>query len=186
MIWIVGRDGMLGADVRRVLTRRGLEWTSSGSEVDVRDPDALKRFVRGRPIQWIVNCSAYTAVDRAEDEPEQAFGVNAHGAGLVAALAHEIGARLVHISTDYVFDGTGARPRRENDPVRPLNVYGSSKWEGEKRVREFCPEHYILRTSWLYGAAGPNFVRTMLRLMAEKSSVGVVADHEGLPPGHGT
>jgi dTDP-4-dehydrorhamnose reductase len=181
MIWLVGNRGMLGTQVAEALAGAGLESVGTDRDVDILDPAALAAFAAGKKIDWIVNCAAYTAVDRAEDEPELCRALNARGPENLARTATAAGARLLHISTDYVFDGTGTRPYREDDPVSPKGVYGSTKAEGEERVRALCPEHVIVRTAWLYGKHGPNFVYTMLRLMGAKERIGVVADQRGTP-----
>ncbi len=181
MIWLVGNKGMLGSEVAAALAEAGQEHIGSDREVDILDPAALAAFVRGRDISWIVNCAAYTAVDKAEDEPELARRLNAEGPGNLAALAAGIGGRILQLSTDYVFDGSGSRPYLEDDPVNPSGVYGKTKAEGEDRVRAACREHVILRTAWLYGRGGSNFVLTMLRLMGSKEKIGVVADQKGTP-----
>jgi dTDP-4-dehydrorhamnose reductase len=181
MIWLIGDKGMLGAELAGAIAAAGLECEGTDREVDILDPGALADFARGRRIEWIVNCAAYTAVEKAEDESELCRRLNADGAGNIAAAARSAGARLLHISTDYVFDGTGSRPYLEEDPVAPSGVYGRTKAEGEDRVRAEAPEHVILRTAWLYGRHGPNFVFTMLRLMRAKERIGVVADQRGSP-----
>ncbi|MEI8096287.1 MAG: dTDP-4-dehydrorhamnose reductase [Spirochaetales bacterium] len=190
MIWLVGQDGMLGTELRQLLTAQGLAWVGSSRDVDVGDDTALDAFAAALPQTptWIVNCSAYTAVDKAEDEIAACTRVNVTGAENLARLAHRLGAAILHISTDYVFDGKGLvgtdallRPYIETDPVGPQGVYGRTKVDGEALVRELCPRHLTLRTAWLYGAAGPNFVFTMLRLMKAKDLLGVVADQFGSP-----
>jgi dTDP-4-dehydrorhamnose reductase len=129
----------------------------------------------------VINLAAYTAVDRAESEPEAAWAVNCAGAAHVAAVCGEDGPPLVHLSTDYVFDGRKSEPYHEADTVNPLNVYGRSKEAGERAVRAAAPRHIILRTAWVYGAYGANFVKTMLRLGAERPVLRVVADQRGCP-----
>jgi dTDP-4-dehydrorhamnose reductase len=181
MIWLIGDKGMLGTDLGLALGRAGVEYVGTDREVSILDPAALAAFASGRKIEWIVNCAAYTAVDKAEDEVEACFRINAEGPGNVAALARSIGARILHLSTDYVFDGAGTSPYREDAPAAPVTSYGKAKAEGEARVRAACPEHVILRTAWLYGEHGPNFVYTMLRLMRAKDRIGVVADQRGSP-----
>ena len=135
----------------------------------------------GRKLDWIVNCSAYTAVDKAEDEEDLARSINATGAGNIATVAREAGARLIHMSTDYVFRGDGTRPYLETDPVDPAGAYGRTKAEGEALVMKTCPRSFMLRTAWLYGRHGPNFVHTMLKLMRERDTISVVADQHGTP-----
>jgi dTDP-4-dehydrorhamnose reductase len=199
MIWIVGSGGMLGRELAEALAARGHELLCSNREVDFTDPAALEAFVAarwpaggagphgaetrggGRALSWIVNCAAYTAVDKAETESEKARSLNVEGPRNLARLAARRGSRLLHISTDYVFDGRKTRPYLESDPPAPTGVYGATKAEGERAVFEACPSAIILRTAWLYGRHGPNFVRTMLRLMAERESLGVVADQRGTP-----
>jgi dTDP-4-dehydrorhamnose reductase len=181
VIWLVGREGMLGTEVAAALLDAGLEFSGSGREVDISDPAAIAAFAQGRSLSWIVNCAAYTDVDKAEAEPEAAMRINADGPGNLAAFATSVGARILHVSTDYVFDGTLSRPYLEDDPIGPIGLYGRSKAEGEARARAACPAHVIVRTAWLYGASGPSFVVTMLRLMKERERIGVVADQRGTP-----
>jgi len=181
MIWLVGNKGMLGTEVAAALAKAGFELVGSDCEVDILDPLALAGFAEGKSLTWIVNCAAYTAVDKAEDEAALAMRLNAEGPLNLALLASKIGARILHMSTDYVFDGKGTKPYVEEDPVNPTGSYGRSKAEGEARVRAALSEHVILRTAWLYGKAGSNFVATMLRLMAAKERIGVVADQRGTP-----
>jgi dTDP-4-dehydrorhamnose reductase len=152
-------------------------------DLDVTDRDAVRRAVdRYRPA-LIVNAAAYTAVDRAESEPEAAFAVNADGPAHLADAAGMAGIPLVHLSTDYVFDGAKPGAYAEDDPIRPLGVYGASKAAGERAVRGRLERHIILRTSWVFGVHGANFVRTMLRLGRERDRLRVVADQRGCPTG---
>lgn len=181
MIWVVGARGMLGTELCRLLETEGLPFVGSDREVDILDPEAIASFASGKGIGWIVNCAAYTAVDKAEDEEAFCRRLNAEGPGNLAGLASRIGASLLHISTDYVFDGKGTRPYREDDPLGPTGVYGRTKAEGEAAVSSACRRSIILRTAWLYGKAGPNFVYTMLRLMRQREAIGVVADQRGSP-----
>jgi dTDP-4-dehydrorhamnose reductase len=149
--------------------------------VDVADHRQVSGFCRGRRIDWIVNCAAYTAVDRAEEEPGRARAVNALGAENVARAAGRAGAGLVHISTDYVFDGAGREPYLETDPPNPLGVYGKTKLEGEELVRAACGRHLLIRTSWLFGRHGKSFVSAMLGLFRRGGEVRVVDDQRGCP-----
>ena len=183
MIWVVGSRGMLGTELCRLFESEGVEHVGSDREVDILDPAALAVFAAGtdKAISWIVNCAAYTAVDKAEEEAELCQRLNVEGPRNLAGLAERIGAAILHISTDYVFDGNGSRPYREDDAVGPTGVYGKTKAEGEVAVREACRRAVIVRTAWLYGKDGPNFVYTMLRLMRQKDSIGVVADQLGTP-----
>lgn len=183
MFWVVGARGMLGTEFLRLLESAGVEYVGSDREVDILDPAALAAFAAGtgKPISWIVNCAAYTAVDKAEDEVELCRRLNVEGPANLAALAEGIGAAILHISTDYVFDGKADRPYREDDAMGPTGVYGRTKAEGELALRAACRRSVILRTAWLYGKDGPNFVYTMLRLMRQKDSIGVVVDQRGSP-----
>lgn len=181
MIWLVGNKGMLGTEVHRRLQAAGLRHVATDLEMDIADEKALGNFADPLNFSWIVNCSAYTAVDRAEDEPESAFRINADGVRNLAILASRKEAALLHISTDYIFDGKKDGPYEETDVPNPLGVYGKSKLQGEGYVRESLDRHVILRTAWLYGPAGNNFVRTMLRLFQERDEVRVVDDQRGSP-----
>jgi dTDP-4-dehydrorhamnose reductase len=186
MIWLIGSKGMLGTELAAVLRSRGSAFTATDREVDIRDPAALLGFAAqsaldGAPVDWIVNCSAYTAVDRAEEEEEVAHHINAVGAENIAAVAQKLGARMVHVSTDYVFRGDGNEPYLESDPVAPSSAYGRTKADGELRIAARCARHFIVRTAWLYGRHGPNFVYTMLKLMRAREAISVVADQQGTP-----
>ena len=181
MVWLVGNRGMLGSEVHRRLQTCKLEHIATDLEVDITDPQALKGFSDPLALSWIVNCSAYTAVDRAEDEPEQAFRINADGVRNLALVARLKKACLLHISTDYVFDGRKEGVYLETDTPNPTGSYGHSKLQGEEYIRGCIDRHVILRTAWLYGPNGNNFVRTMLRLFQERDEVKVVADQWGSP-----
>jgi dTDP-4-dehydrorhamnose reductase len=150
-------------------------------DLDLRDPESVWRALSGVRPDVVVNAAAYTAVDKAEQEPEEAMLINAAGAGHVAEAAAKLGAPLLHLSTDYVFEGGGDRPYVESDPTGPTGVYGRSKLEGEARVLAAQPNSAILRTAWVYSPFGVNFVRTMLRLGETREEVGVVADQRGNP-----
>jgi dTDP-4-dehydrorhamnose reductase len=204
-IWLIGNKGMLGTELSLVLEKQGIPHIGTDRELDITDAAALASFAeeRGRtaPIDWIINCAAYTAVDKAEDDRDFCRRLNTGGPGNIARTARQIGARLIHISTDYVFDGQGilfknsgipignsgvleagsVRPYREDDPTGPIGVYGLTKRDGELAVMEHNPRSYIVRTAWLYGGHGNNFVHTMLRLMNERDEVKVVNDQRGSP-----
>ncbi len=149
--------------------------------MDIADAAAVERALREFPPTALVNAAAYTAVDKAESEADAAFRVNRDGAAVLAQAAAAAGVPLIHISTDYVFDGTKRAPYREDDPVAPLSVYGLSKAEGETAVRELCLHHVILRTAWVYSPRGRNFVRTMLRLAPTSPALKIVDDQLGCP-----
>ena len=181
MIWIVGNKGMLGTELSQLISSADIPFTGSDREVDILDQEAMRRFSNEHRVDAIVNCAAYTAVDRAEDEPDICMRLNAEGPANLARIARTMGARFVHLSTDYVFSGNGATPYREHDPVDPQGAYGKSKAEGESRILAENPEALIVRTAWLYGKAGVNFVYTMLKLMRSREKIGVVADQAGTP-----
>jgi dTDP-4-dehydrorhamnose reductase len=150
-------------------------------ELDLADGVEIKRKITGLNPELIINAAAYTAVDKAEEEPERAFLINAVGVGAIAEAAEAIGARFVHISTDYVFDGTKGLPYLPSDTPSPLGVYGKSKLEGERLALRDCSNALVVRTAWLYAENGANFVKTMLRVMANRDSVSVVCDQVGTP-----
>jgi dTDP-4-dehydrorhamnose reductase len=153
-------------------------------ELDITSIDKVMEFVRDVRPYAVINCAAYTAVDACEKEEDLAFRINALGARNLSIAAGETGAKLMHVSTDYVFDGNGIRPYRETDPTGPQGAYGRTKLAGENFVREFCSRHYIVRTAWLYGD-GKNFVKTMLRLSETNDKVRVVMDQVGSPTSAG-
>jgi len=183
LIWLIGNKGMLGTELSYLLERAGLPFTGTDREVDITDPAALMGFIKKQslPFTWIINCAAYTAVDKAEDDKENCRLLNTEGAGNIAKAASKISARLIHISTDYVFNGNGSRPYTEEDSTDPIGVYGLTKRDGEIKVLEENAKSYIIRTAWLYGKYSNNFVYTMLRLMKEKDEVKVVNDQSGSP-----
>ena len=179
---VFGAAGQVGHDLCRRKWPDGYEITGLGREaVDIAEREAVVAAVARERPDIVVNAAAYTAVDRAEIEPEAAAAANCAGPANLAAACRDAGMPLIHLSTDYVFDGTKSGAYREDDPVNPLGVYGASKEAGERAVRAALPEHVILRTAWVYSAHGHNFVRTMLRLGAERPVLRVVADQQGSP-----
>lgn len=199
MIWVIGSKGMLGSEIIRQLAQEGIPYVGTGSELDIADPQALENFVNATEtasyysshnsenskdsgkIRWVINCAGYTAVDKAEDEGDKARAVNAAGPLNIARTARAHGAKLIHISTDYVFDGRANIPYAENAPKCPAGVYGLTKSEGEDNVAAQMTQYYIIRTSWLYGFDGHNFVYTMTNLMNTHDTVKVVNDQRGCP-----
>ena len=181
MIWVIGCKGMLGRQLCAELDKGGRTYCASDIEVDITDVDAITRFVEGKEVDWMVNCSAYTAVDKAESDSAKAHAVNALGAGNLAVVAERVASKLVHFSTDYVFDGELDRPYKESDKVNPLSVYGKTKLAGEHLIQDNTSKAFIIRISWLYGRHGGNFVKTMLRLFSEKDELNVVNDQFGSP-----
>ncbi|HEX6266246.1 MAG TPA: dTDP-4-dehydrorhamnose reductase, partial [Burkholderiales bacterium] len=180
-ILLVGRNGQVGRELAQALAPLGEVNAPSRAQLDLTDADRIAAVVRGASPEVIVNAAAYTAVDRAESEPDAAFSVNASAPRLLAEEAARLGALLVHYSTDYVFDGEKAGPYAEDDTPRPLNVYGASKLAGERAIAAAGCRHLILRTSWVYGPHGSNFMRTILRAARERPELRVVDDQWGAP-----
>lgn len=182
--WLVtGAAGMLGRDLTNLLGARGEDFTPlARADLDITDLTAVTELVGAVKPDVVVNCAAWTAVDAAEDHEEEASAVNCLGAANMAAACAKAGALLIHPSTDYVFDGHASSPYTEDAPTEPAGAYGRTKLAGEQAVRAALPDaSYIVRTAWLYGAHGKNFVKTMLRLAANGTSPGVVADQHGQP-----
>jgi dTDP-4-dehydrorhamnose reductase len=186
-ILLFGKGGQVGWELQRSLAPLGelvaLDFDSTDFCGDFSNPAGLAETVRQVAPDVIVNAAAHTAVDKAESEPELAHALNAVAPGVLAEEAQRLGAWLVHYSTDYVFDGSGDVPWRETDPPNPINVYGRTKLEGEVRIRSASTRHLIFRTSWVYGARGGNFAKTMLRLAAERDRLTVIDDQVGSPTG---
>ena len=194
MIWLIGCKGMLGSEVGRQLDEIKAHWIGTDKEVDITDPQALIAFEKSvetssyldasntdKHIKWIINCSAYTNVDKAEEDVELANKLNNEGALNIARTARSIGAKLIHISTDYVFNGQGKSPYTEDMEKEPLGVYGKTKALGEDAIQKEMTQYYILRTAWLYGYDGKNFVYTMTKLMNSHDQIRVVNDQRGTP-----
>ena len=180
-ILLTGKDGQIGWELQRTLAPLGEVVAFGRNGLDLADLGALSSTVRALQPDVIVNAAAYTAVDQAQKEPELAMRLNAEAPGVLAREAARSGALLVHISTDYVFDGRKNSPYVEDDAVNPINSFGSSKLAGEAAVREAGGRHLILRTSWIYAARGKNFLRTILRLAHERDELRVVSDQIGAP-----
>ena len=181
-IFIAGVHGQVGQALQCQASSLGWQVKAvDRDELDITDADAVLATIRSYAPEAVINAAAYTAVDQAEAEPDMAFAINRDGPSYIANACEEAGIPLVHYSTDYVFDGTKANAYGEDDPVAPLGVYGASKLAGEQAVRAGCPQHLILRTSWVFSAAGHNFVKTMLRLGKERQQLRVVADQFGKP-----
>lgn len=184
---LLGKGGQVGWELQRSLAPLGelvaLDFDSTDFHADFSRPEQLADTVRQVRPDVVVNAAAHTAVDKAESEPEFARKLNATSPGVVAQAAQEIGALMVHYSTDYVFDGSGTAPWKETDATGPLSVYGRTKLEGEQLVARHCAEHLIFRTSWVYAARGGNFAKTMLRLARERDKLTVIDDQFGAPTG---
>lgn len=182
-ILVFGASGQLGQCLKKVAAEQQITDVIFPGEgtANILDEDGLKKLFEEHKPQYCINCAAYTAVDKAEDEVDTARKVNRDGAANLARFCESYGATLVHVSTDFVFEGNSTQPLTETDQAAPINVYGLTKLEGEKVIAKTLPEHYILRTSWLYSEYGNNFVKTMLRLGAEKDELKIIADQVGTP-----
>ena len=183
MIWLIGNKGMLGYDIERLLREQGFAYCASDREIDITDYKALEKFGKDKKIRWVINCAGYTKVDKAEEEIDEAFRINKDGVRNIALFSAKRQIRLIHISTDYVFDGLQKAPfiYGGDDKTNPINVYGKSKLAGEQEIKEVLEKYFIIRTAWLYGLQGNNFVYTMLRLFKERDLVKVVEDQWGSP-----
>ena len=183
---IIGQHGQVARELAAAAWPGSVHLTRLGrAAFDLARPEAFGAVLEGSPWDAVVNAGAYTAVDQAESEPEAAFAINRNGPAALARRCAEKGVPLIHISTDYVFDGSSDRPYLESDPVRPINVYGKSKAEGESAVRAALSEHVILRTSWVYSVHGRNFLKSMVRLAAERDELRIVSDQHGSPTAAG-
>ena len=172
---------MLGKDLITILSAKGQVWARDIDDFDITDPKRVQREVEALQPQVLVNAAAYTDVDGCESRKELAFAVNAEGARNVARACAAIGGRMIHLRTDYVFDGSSRIPYREEDLPNPLNIYGSSKLQGERYIQEILENHLIIRTEWLYGRHGKNFVDTIVRHAGQQNELRVVDDQRGSP-----
>jgi len=182
-VLITGSNGQLGNEIR-VLSNQFPEFEfifTDVDELDITNRNALNSFFESNHPDILINCAAYTAVDKAEDDRDNAFKINEYAVGLLGEIAHRYGARMIHVSTDYVFDGKSCVPYTENIPVNPSTIYGQSKQAGEERLMKVCPAAVIVRTSWLYSSFGNNFVKTIRRLAAEREQLTVIFDQIGTP-----
>lgn len=182
-ILITGANGQLANEIKTISAQypsdHFLFATKEG--LPIENAEAVELFFENNRIDYCINCAAYTAVDKAESEKEKAFLINADGAGILANICNVHKAKLIHVSTDYVYDGSSNIPLKEENPIGPVNVYGSSKLKGEELALENNPSTLIIRTSWVYSSFGNNFVKTMLRLFKEKSEISVINDQLGSP-----
>ena len=182
-ILITGANGQLGKELKKIVAA----WPQfdciflSKEDLPIHHFEMLRHYFKTYQPQYLINCAAYTAVDRAEQEKDLAFQVNGEAVGVLAAACKENNCRFVHISTDYIFDGTATVPYKEIFPTHPVNTYGASKLEGEKQAMQLNPDSIIIRTSWVYSEFGKNFVKTMLKLLHEKEEISVVKDQLGSP-----
>lgn len=182
-ILVTGANGQLGNEIRSLADKYPsyLFVFTDLDTLDLTNKEEVSHFIGKNNFAYIINCAAYTAVDKAEEDAENAYRINRDAVSYLARAAQESGAKVIHVSTDYVFDGMGKRPYKENDATNPQSVYGESKLQGEKILRELCPESIVIRTAWLYSTFGNNFVKTMLRLGRERDTLSVVADQTGTP-----
>ncbi len=179
---ILGSKGQLGTEL--TLVSRAAGWATTAvdiDECDITDPEAVDHWLAVSRAEAVINCAAWTRVDAAETDADAAYRVNATGPRVLAARCEAAGALLTHVSTDFVFDGTATAPIDEEAAPHPLSIYGASKLAGEEEVRHGCRRHQVVRTAWLYGQHGPNFVLTVLRLAGERDRLRVVADQHGTP-----
>jgi dTDP-4-dehydrorhamnose reductase len=182
LVLVTGVSGQLGFDVVKELTAKGHEAVGVGrSELDITDGPAVSAFVQNLKPGAIIHCAAYTNVDAAESDQEGAYKVNGLGTKYLAEAAKNVDAKMVYVSTDYVFDGAGTEPYEVDHPTCPIGVYGETKLAGEKLLQETLEKHFIVRTAWVYGVNGNNFVKTMLKLAQDRTELGVVYDQVGSP-----
>lgn len=182
-ILVTGANGQLGNSIR-LLAKHYPQYNFLFTDVDtldITDPQAVGKAIKDNQVDYVVNCAAYTAVDKAEDDEELCRRLNSYAVGVLGKAAHEAGAKMVHVSTDYVFSGTGYLPYKETDETRPVSAYGRTKLAGEQILQEVCPEAVIIRTAWLYSEFGSNFVKTVLRLGKERDELRFVFDQIGTP-----
>lgn len=181
-VLVTGAKGQLGTDLMNELAKRGIEGIGVDvQEMDITDAEACRRVIKNSGADAVIHCAAYTAVDAAEDNVDLCRRINGEGTRNVAQACKEADVKLMYISTDYVFDGQGTRPWEPDDERHPLNVYGQTKYEGELAVEELSDKYFIVRIAWVFGVAGKNFIKTMLRLGKERGAVSVVDDQIGSP-----
>lgn len=182
-VLVTGANGQMGQSIQSIVQNYSTVafLFTDRSSLDITNSLDVAKFFEANKIDWCINCAAYTNVDKAETEPEQAFQINALGAKNIAQACLEHDVKLIHISTDFVFDGLRSTPYKETDKVNPLSVYGQTKLNGEVEVKNNCTSYFIIRTSWLYSEFGHNFMKTMLRLGAEREQLAVVNDQIGSP-----
>ena len=178
---VTGASGQVGGELLHTLAPLGTVIAPTRAEMDLADPASVRSFIRRTQPNWIVSAGAYTAVDKAESEPELAHAINAEAPGVLGTEAKSLGASVIHFSTDYVFNGQGTTPYIETDPTGPLGVYGASKLAGEQALLSSGATALIFRTSWVYGATGKNFLRTILKLARERKELRIVNDQHGAP-----
>lgn len=181
-ILITGAQGQVGKELVTIANQQGFDVVAAGrNDLDITKLENIESYINVQQADIVINAAAYTAVDKAEEEQDFAYTINRDGAANLATVCAKKNIPLLHISTDYVFDGTKTIAYSESDEVSPLGIYGISKWQGEEGIRQYCPQHIILRVAWVFGAQGNNFVKTMLRLVKDRDEINVVADQFGGP-----
>lgn len=182
MILVTGINGQLGFDVVKELKKRNVECVGIGkAELDVTDRNAVNEYISRLKPECVIHCAAYTAVDKAEDEEEICTKVNVYGTENIAKACKKVDSKMIYISTDYVFDGQGDKPFEVDGNIKPLSVYGKTKYEGEVKVKEILSKYFIVRISWVFGLNGNNFINTMIKLGKEREYLNVVCDQIGSP-----
>lgn len=180
MIWLIGNSGLLGQEIELMLEQERFQYIGTGHQIDITDIDTIRKFSDNNNFNWIINCAAYTAVDNAENDSQNAFLLNHHALVNLAQIAEEKNAKIIHFSTDYVFDGKKNSKYTEEDAPNPLNIYGKSKYAGELALAKW-EKNFIIRISWLFGHNKNNFVKTMLTFFNTKEQIGIINDQFGLP-----
>lgn len=182
MILVTGANGQLGFDVIKELNKRNIECIGiDREELDITDEYAVNKYILRLKPECVIHCAAYTAVDKAEEEKELCYKINVNGTQNITKACKKVDAKMIYISTDYVFDGQGNTPFEIDGNINPLSVYGKSNYEGELKVKEILDKYFIVRISWVFGANGNNFVKTMIKLGKERESINVVCDQVGSP-----
>lgn len=182
MILVTGYNGQLGYDVVKELKKRNIECIgTTREELDITNEEVVNKYINQLKPEGIVHCAAYTAVDKAEDDIECCIRVNVHGTENIAKACKNIDAKMIYISTDYIFDGRGDKPFEIDGNIEPHSIYGKTKYEGELKVKEYLDKYFIVRISWVFGSNGNNFVKTMLKLGKDKECINVVSDQIGSP-----
>lgn len=181
-VMVTGASGQLGFDVMQELNNRNIKCIGvTKQDFDITEHEKVKRFILEEKPECVIHCAAYTNVDKAEEEEKLCYEVNTKATENITKACSEINSKIIYISTDYVFDGSGSLPHEVNETANPLSIYGKSKYKGELKVKENTDKYFIVRTSWVFGAHGNNFVKTMIKLGKEKESLNVVSDQVGSP-----
>ncbi|WP_252229323.1 dTDP-4-dehydrorhamnose reductase [Clostridium sp. ZBS15] len=182
MILVTGVNGQLGYDVIKELKNRNINYIgTTKEELDITNYFEVNKYIKKINPQCVIHCAAYTAVDKAEDEKENCFNINVYGTENISKACGKVDAKMIYISSDYIFDGSGEKPHEIDECTKPLSIYGKSKYQGELKVKKYLKKYFIVRTSWVFGNNGNNFVKTMIKLGKERDSLNVVYDQIGSP-----